>query len=114
MNASVEAMFRRLWSTLLNTDDGIDGVAYESLRNLGMVACPGFTVAASRKVDATDGRFYVSGKRWRIRSVYAIDDETGKPLEWSNDLGWVKAGFGDEFEGRDGFNLPMSAEWFEE
>lgn len=53
------------------------------------------------------------GRRWRIRAADAVDDETGKPLEWSNELGWVEAGFGDEFSVREGLDLPIGGEWVE-
>ena len=111
METNVETLYRRLWETLLNSDDGVDGQSYEALHNLGAIACPEFTATASRRVDATDGRFYLPGRCWRIRAVDAVDDDTGKPLEWSNEFGWVESGFGDEFDSRDGLSLPVGGEW---
>lgn len=49
--------------------------------------------------------------RWVIQSTSEQDDDTGSPLEWSNELGWVGAGGGDTFDDPHAFDLPVGGKW---
>ena len=50
-----------------------------------------------------------------IKSTKEVDDETSRPLYWSNDFGWVSEDsedvtMFDDYE-RTGLNLPINGEW---
>ena len=52
----------------------------------------------------------MSAAVWIIRSLFEIDDETGAPLFWSNDDGWVDRSSATAFSDPFG-NLPWASEW---
>ena len=51
---------------------------------------------------------------WRIKSAVEKDDESGEPLYWSNEDGWVSQGtetvFTDESKSEIQY-LPLHGEW---
>lgn len=51
------------------------------------------------------------GGQWIIQSTGEQDGDTGLPLEWSNELGWVGAGGGDTFDDPKAFDLPVGGKW---
>jgi len=50
---------------------------------------------------------------WGIISETERDDETGEPLWWNNQIGWVDKSLADEFDDTDKreFNLPIGGRW---
>lgn len=54
-------------------------------------------------------------ERYVIISTTEKDDETGKPLYWSNDDGWVDLGSATRFssEEKKKLNLPVGGKWWE-
>jgi hypothetical protein len=48
---------------------------------------------------------------WQVKNVEGeIDDETGEPLYWSNDMGWVGKSEADKFRSKKN-NPPMGGKW---
>jgi hypothetical protein len=60
---TIDARYRQLWDSLVDSEDGITGEAYYNLKALGEVISPVFVADASRhissNIDTTDNRFYV-------------------------------------------------------
>jgi hypothetical protein len=60
---TIDARYRQLWDSLVDSEDGITGEAYYNLKALGEVISPVFVSDASRhissNIDTTDNRFYV-------------------------------------------------------
>ena len=57
--------------------------------------------------------------KWRLKSNVEIDEDTGNPLYWSNDMGWVTKEDSDTFseKEREDFNDRaeiMDAVWVRE
>ena len=57
--------------------------------------------------------------KWRLKSNVEIDEDTGNPLYWSNDMGWVTKEDSDTFseKEREDFNDRaeiMDAAWVRE
>lgn len=51
---------------------------------------------------------------WQVKNTEGeIDDETGKPLYWSNDMGWVDKDSADKFTHAEKkrLNLPMGGKY---
>lgn len=48
---------------------------------------------------------------WKIKNTEGgVDDETGKPLYWSNEIGWVDKRSADRYKSKAG-NLPIGGKW---
>jgi len=46
-----------------------------------------------------------------VNTAKEIDDETGKPLYWNNDLGWVDKQSATRFKFSENLNLPIDGKW---
>jgi hypothetical protein len=58
----IDARYRQLWDSLVDSEDGISGEAYYSLKSLGEVISPVFVADASRYMESSDNRWYLIGK----------------------------------------------------
>jgi hypothetical protein len=56
---TIDARYRQLWDSLVDSEDGITGEVYYNLKALGEVISPVFVADASRHIDTTYNRFYV-------------------------------------------------------
>jgi hypothetical protein len=49
---------------------------------------------------------------YRIRSIRERDEDTGNPLYWSDEMGWVDRASADTMDlGPSYWTLPMGGEW---
>jgi len=76
--SNLDARFRSLWDTLMDTDDGMTEQAYNLLCELGLEIDPGFVREAVKRVEASNGRFYV-----KRDGEVTMDDIRQKVVEWN-------------------------------
>jgi hypothetical protein len=56
---TIDARYRQLWDSLVDSEDGITGEAYYNLKALGEVISPIFVADASRRIVGNDNRFFI-------------------------------------------------------
>lgn len=67
-----------------------------------------YSYLTEEEYDMTDKKMLNSSWGWVIFNPEEIDEETGKPLLWSNEDGWVSSGY-DLFPSRE--RLPVGGRW---